>query len=183
MQQSELGMLICEWGRRGRKEGGIKRCSRWFDRMRACAWPRGGGGGGDRDHSYFVRSMKAIPNRMDGGQRAELLALKHQSRILGQGLSGSRKSQASSPWFKQHRAYPVPSWRNHIQGWMNVWESYSRALEQETRTTRTTGRTAWLLSIHLSRTTLHPAPVDYRSVGNGRITTQIRVMNPLKGFK
>ena len=24
---------------------------------------------------------------------------------------------------------PVPSWRNHIQGGMDVWESYSRVLE------------------------------------------------------
>ena len=36
----------------------------------------------------------------------EVLALKHKSRILGQWsnpVSGSRKSQASSPWAKQHR--------------------------------------------------------------------------------
>ena len=35
----------------------------------------------------------------------EVLALKHESRILGQWsspVSGSRKSQASSPWAKQH---------------------------------------------------------------------------------
>ena len=38
---------------------------------------------------------------------AEVIALKHESRILGQWsnpVSGSRKSQASSPWAKQHRA-------------------------------------------------------------------------------
>ena len=37
---------------------------------------------------------------------AEVLALKHESRIFGQWsnpVSGSRKSQASSPWAKQHR--------------------------------------------------------------------------------
>ena len=66
---------------------------------------------------------------------AEVLALKQKSRILRHSsnpVCGSRKSQASSPWAKQHRAYPVLSWRNHIQGWMNVRESYSRALEQGT---------------------------------------------------
>ena len=48
---------------------------------------------------------------------SEVLALKHKSRILRQWadpVSGSRKSQASSPWVKQHRVYPIPSWRNHI---------------------------------------------------------------------
>ena len=37
---------------------------------------------------------------------AEILALKQESRILGQWynhVSGSRKSQPSSPWAKQHR--------------------------------------------------------------------------------
>ena len=38
---------------------------------------------------------------------------------------------------KQHRVQPALSWRNHIQGWMNVQESYSRALEQGTLTTTT----------------------------------------------
>ena len=47
--------------------------------------------------------------------------LKHESesRILGQWsnpVSGSSKSQASSQCAKQYRIYPVPSWRNHIQG-------------------------------------------------------------------
>ena len=41
------------------------------------------------------------------GWRAEILALKHESRILGQWsnpVSGSsRNSQSSSPWAKQHR--------------------------------------------------------------------------------
>ena len=62
----------------------------------------------------------------------EILALKHESRILGQWsnpVCGTSKSQASSPWAKQHRAKPVASWRNHIQGQMNVRESYSLALE------------------------------------------------------
>ena len=38
--------------------------------------------------------------------KIEILALKHESRILGKRsnpVSGSRKSQASSPWVKQHR--------------------------------------------------------------------------------
>ena len=38
------------------------------------------------------------------GRTTEVLALKHESRILGQWstpMSGSRKSQASSPWAKQ----------------------------------------------------------------------------------
>ena len=79
-----------------------------------------------------------------GGQRErrgpEILALKNKSSILGKWsnpVSGARKSQASSPWAKQHRVYPVihgpvPSWKNHIEGWMNVRESYSPALEQGT---------------------------------------------------
>ena len=67
--------------------------------------------------------------------RCEQSALKQKSRILGQWYNpvcGSRKSQASSPWVKQHRVLPVPSWRNHIQGWMTVRESYSCAVEQGT---------------------------------------------------
>ena len=41
-----------------------------------------------------------------GGRKAEILALKHESRILGQWsfpVCGSRKIQAGSPWAKQHR--------------------------------------------------------------------------------
>ena len=58
-----------------------------------------------------------------------------ESNILWQSsnpVCSSRKSQASSRCAKQHRVWPVPSWRNHIQGWMNVRESYSPALEQGT---------------------------------------------------
>ena len=44
--------------------------------------------------------------------------------------SESWKSQSSSPWAKQRRDEPVPSWRNHIQSWTNVWECYCRALEK-----------------------------------------------------
>ena len=39
---------------------GIKRCAHWR------AWPRE-----VDDHSYAARSMKAIPNRMDGGRGAD----------------------------------------------------------------------------------------------------------------
>ena len=73
----------------------------------------------------------------EGTETPEVLALKHESKILGQWSnpeSCSRKSQASSPWAKQHRVSPVPSWRNHVQGWMTVQESYSRALERGTLT-------------------------------------------------
>ena len=58
-------------------------------------------------------------NECENCSLAEVLTLRHESRIFGQWsnpVSGSRKSQASSPWSKQHRAPPVPSWRNHIQG-------------------------------------------------------------------
>ena len=34
------------------------------------------------------------------------------------------------PVTKQHRVLHVPSWRNHIQDWMDVRESHSCALEQ-----------------------------------------------------
>ena len=51
------------------------------------------------------------------------LALRHESRIL---------RQWSNLYLVQGRAKPVLSWKNHIQGWMYVRESYSRALEQGT---------------------------------------------------
>ena len=73
------------------------------------------------------------------GEMCKVLALKHESRILGQRsnpVSGSRKSQASSPWAKQNRAQPFTSWIHHILGWMNVRESYSRALKQRNRRER-----------------------------------------------
>ena len=47
----------------------------------------------------------------------EILSRKQEGRILGQWsnpVSGSRKSQASSTWAKQHIVKPVPSWRNHM---------------------------------------------------------------------
>ena len=43
---------------------------------------------------------------------AEVLDLRHEGRILGQGsnpVAGSRSSQASLQWDKQHRVQPVPS--------------------------------------------------------------------------
>ena len=63
------------------------------------------------------------------------LFLKHDSSIFRQSsnpVCGSWKSQASSPWAKQHRAKPIPPWINNIQGSMTVRETYSRALEQRT---------------------------------------------------
>ena len=73
--------------------------------------------------------------------------------ILGQWsnpVSGSRKSQASSQWAKKHRVKLVPSWRYHIQGWMNVRESYLHALEQGTLVSRRIVLTALSLSLSLS---------------------------------
>ena len=55
----------------------------------------------------------------------EVLALQHESGKLGQWsnpVSGSRKSQASSPWAKQEKPHTGFS--------DNVREFYSRALEQ-----------------------------------------------------
>ena len=50
---------------------------------------------------------KIDPVNIAHGRSAEVLALKHESRILRQlsnPVSGSRKSQASSMWAKQHGA-------------------------------------------------------------------------------
>ena len=71
------------------------------------------------------RTLNSSSPRMrhGSGMNLEVLPLKHERRILGQWsnpVSGSRKSQASSPWAQQHTVQPVPSWRNHIQGWMNA---------------------------------------------------------------
>ena len=55
--------------------------------------------------------------------KADILFPKHVSSIIRQSpnpVCGSWKIQASYPWQKQHRAQIVPSWRNHIHGWMNV---------------------------------------------------------------
>ena len=82
-------------------------------------------------------NFRALQNlRMNKrANQSEILALKHESRIPRQWFNpvwGSRKSQASFPFSKQHIVQPVPSWKKHTQGWMNVRESYTRALEQET---------------------------------------------------
>ena len=64
---------------------------------------------------------------------ADIIFLKHACSIIRQSsnpVCGSWNCQASSPWAKQHRAEPVPSWRNHIQGWMTVWEWCKHALEK-----------------------------------------------------
>ena len=69
-----------------------------------------------------------------GRERPEVLALKHESRILGQWtnpVSGS-KGRTKPVLQTAQILSPVPSWRNHMECWMNVRESYSRALEQDT---------------------------------------------------
>ena len=73
-------------------------------------WPRRGGRGrqlGLRLEGHGLpRGEAGRKSLVVGMMTAEVLALKHESRILGQWsnpVSGSRKSQASSPWAKQHR--------------------------------------------------------------------------------
>ena len=48
-----------------------------------------------------------------------------------------KEEQVSSPRAKQHRVKPVPSCRNIMQGWGNLRESSSCALEQGTLMKRT----------------------------------------------
>ena len=65
--------------------------------------------------------------------RAEFLALKHESRILGHSsnpvciFSMTEQVRLTAVW-------PTENWLgsslNQIQGWTTVWESYSRYLEQ-----------------------------------------------------
>ena len=64
---------------------------------------------------------------------SDILFINHDSSTFRQSsnpVCGSWKSQASSLWAKQHRGKPVPSRRNHIQGWMTVWICYWHALEK-----------------------------------------------------
>ena len=75
-------------------------------------------------HSIEHKAMARSPNEKEADWRqrrqmdlevsSEVLTLKQESRILGQWsnntASGSRKSQASSPWAKHHRIYPVQLW-------------------------------------------------------------------------
>ena len=61
--------------------------------------------------------------------QADILFLKHVSSIFRQSFNpvcGSQNTQASSLWAKHHRAYPVLSWRNHIQYTI----CYCKALEK-----------------------------------------------------
>ena len=98
---------------------------------------------GKKTSQQYIRLLLAINMSMCDKKLSSLLgpksngpcskARERESRILRQWsspVSGSRTSQASSPWAKQHRDSPVPSWRNHIQDWMTVGESYSPALEK-----------------------------------------------------
>ena len=58
--------------------------------------------------TYGVKTEESQQREGPPGCRAsEALVVKHESRILGQWsnpVSGSRKSQDSYPWSKQHRA-------------------------------------------------------------------------------
>ena len=61
-------------------------------------------------HHLQIRrdDLICISNKV--GPLSEVLVLKHESRILGQWsypVCGSRKSQASSPWAKQHTGLDV----------------------------------------------------------------------------
>ena len=78
--------------------------------------PDGSGGAASENNAPFVRNLNPFL-ALQKGQLSqivvfvfapEILALKHESRILVQWSNhayGSRKSQASSPWAKQHRFY------------------------------------------------------------------------------
>ena len=66
---------------------------------------------------------------------SEVLALKHESRILRQRsnpVSGSRKSQNQFSMGHTAQSLTRSIMQKHIQGGMNVRESYSPALEQGT---------------------------------------------------
>ena len=65
--------------------------------------------------------------------RADILYLTDACSILRQSsypVCGLWKNQASSLWAKRHRAYPVPSMRNQIQGWMTVLICYCHPLQK-----------------------------------------------------
>ena len=57
-------------------------------------------------------------------------AREYDSQTVVQPCIWFKEEPSSSPWAKQHRVEPVLSWRNHIQGWMNVRKLYSGAVEQ-----------------------------------------------------
>ena len=75
--------------------------------------------------AFFARALGLL--------EPEVLALKHESRILGQ-WSNEEPSQFSIGQTAESTL--LLSQRNHIQGWM-VRESYSPALEQGTWPART----------------------------------------------
>ena len=79
--------------------------------------------------SLLCRRIKERNEAAGGGTsstlqiQANILFLKHDSSMFRQSsnpVCGSWQSQSSSPWAKQRRDEPVPSWRNHIQSWTNV---------------------------------------------------------------
>ena len=64
------------------------------------------GNGNPRHSRYWVPDDAASPFPAISAFSAEVLALKHESRILGlwsNPVSGSRKSHTSFPWAKQYR--------------------------------------------------------------------------------
>ena len=76
----------------------------------------------------MARSFRLLPT-----SKPDILFLKYACSILRQSsepVCGLWKSQDSSLWAKQHRAWPVPSWRNHIQGWVTVWECCTHAYKK-----------------------------------------------------
>ena len=82
----------------------------------------------------------------------DIYFLKHTCSILRQSstlylVQGRAKPK---PWVKQHRAQPVPSWRNPIQGGLTVGICYCHALEN--------GCLCFSLSLSLSLSLLPLAP-------------------------
>ena len=107
----------------------------------SCLSPRGRGRSWAKERKDWVKSRREkeeedneFVDADEGG------GLKQRSLLYGTraGLSDSYPTV----YVVQGRAKPVlhgqnstefhhvPSWRNHIQGWMTLWQSYSHALEQ-----------------------------------------------------
>ena len=105
------------------------------------------------------------------GYETEILALKHESRILGHssnpvcGLSMMEQVRLCAVW-------PMENWLgfslNHIQGWTIVREFYSRVLEQGSR--------VWD-GLHSPTS---PLPITIRSVN--LVQQRRRCLKPLRGY-